>query len=84
MAVAGLNPHAGENGLFGTEDAEQIAPAVAAARTRFNDTLKDGARAGGGRVRGLMRSALVVTEVALALILLAALRAVPFTACSRM
>src|SRR5215211_2378665 len=31
VAVAGLNPHAGENGLFGTEDAEQIAPAVAAA-----------------------------------------------------
>ena len=31
VAVAGLNPHAGENGLFGTEDAEKIAPAVAAA-----------------------------------------------------
>ncbi len=31
IAVAGLNPHAGENGLFGTEDTEQIAPAVAAA-----------------------------------------------------
>lgn len=31
IAVAGLNPHAGENCLFGTEDAEQIAPAVAAA-----------------------------------------------------
>jgi 4-hydroxythreonine-4-phosphate dehydrogenase len=31
VAVAGLNPHAGENGLFGTEDAEFIAPAVAAA-----------------------------------------------------
>jgi 4-hydroxythreonine-4-phosphate dehydrogenase len=31
IAVAGLNPHAGENGLFGTEDAEQIAPAVATA-----------------------------------------------------
>jgi 4-hydroxythreonine-4-phosphate dehydrogenase len=31
VAVAGLNPHAGENRLFGTEDAEQIAPAVAAA-----------------------------------------------------
>ncbi|HEX6710187.1 MAG TPA: 4-hydroxythreonine-4-phosphate dehydrogenase PdxA, partial [Rubrobacter sp.] len=26
VAVAGLNPHAGENGLFGTEDAEHIAP----------------------------------------------------------
>ncbi len=31
VAVAGLNPHAGESGLFGTEDAERIAPAVAAA-----------------------------------------------------
>ena len=31
VAVAGLNPHAGENGLIGTEDAERIAPAVAAA-----------------------------------------------------
>ena len=48
-----------------------LAPAVAAARTRFNETLKDGARAGSGRFRTLMRSGLVVTEVALALILLA-------------
>lgn len=31
VAVAGLNPHAGENGLFGHEDSEIIAPAVAAA-----------------------------------------------------
>jgi 4-hydroxythreonine-4-phosphate dehydrogenase len=31
VAVAGLNPHAGENGLFGSEDAEQIAPAIASA-----------------------------------------------------
>lgn len=29
VAVAGLNPHAGENGLFGTEDATVIAPVVA-------------------------------------------------------
>ncbi|MDP9425617.1 MAG: 4-hydroxythreonine-4-phosphate dehydrogenase PdxA [Actinomycetota bacterium] len=28
VAVAGLNPHAGENGLFGTEDSERIRPAV--------------------------------------------------------
>jgi 4-hydroxythreonine-4-phosphate dehydrogenase len=33
VAVAGLNPHAGENGLFGTEDAERIAPAIEEART---------------------------------------------------
>lgn len=28
IAVAGLNPHAGEHGLFGNEDAEEIQPAV--------------------------------------------------------
>jgi len=28
IAVAGLNPHAGENGLFGTEEIEEIGPAV--------------------------------------------------------
>jgi 4-hydroxythreonine-4-phosphate dehydrogenase len=32
IAVCGLNPHAGEGGLLGTEDAAVIAPAVAAAR----------------------------------------------------
>jgi 4-hydroxythreonine-4-phosphate dehydrogenase len=32
VAVAGLNPHAGENGLFGHEDQAVIAPAIAAAR----------------------------------------------------
>ncbi len=32
IAVAGLNPHCGEGGLFGTEDDDEIAPAVAAAR----------------------------------------------------
>jgi 4-phospho-D-threonate 3-dehydrogenase / 4-phospho-D-erythronate 3-dehydrogenase len=34
IAVCGLNPHAGENGLLGEEDAELIAPAVAAAKER--------------------------------------------------
>jgi 4-hydroxythreonine-4-phosphate dehydrogenase len=28
IAVAGLNPHAGENGLFGREEIEEISPAV--------------------------------------------------------
>lgn len=28
MAVAGLNPHSGENGIFGREDLDEIAPAV--------------------------------------------------------
>ncbi|MCC2632833.1 MAG: 4-hydroxythreonine-4-phosphate dehydrogenase PdxA [Ramlibacter sp.] len=32
IAVAGLNPHAGEGGLFGREEIEAIAPAVQAAR----------------------------------------------------
>lgn len=32
IAVAGLNPHAGEGGAFGGEDAGEIAPAVAQAR----------------------------------------------------
>ncbi|WDR07158.1 4-hydroxythreonine-4-phosphate dehydrogenase PdxA [Devosia rhodophyticola] len=33
IAVAGINPHCGENGLFGTEDDKQIAPAVERARS---------------------------------------------------
>ena len=37
IAVAGLNPHAGEHGLMGTEDDEVIAPAVGAARARGID-----------------------------------------------
>ena len=32
IAVCGLNPHAGEHGLFGDEDARVIAPAIEAAR----------------------------------------------------
>lgn len=32
IAVAGLNPHAGEGGLFGDEEARIIAPAIAQAR----------------------------------------------------
>lgn len=34
IAVCGLNPHAGEHGLFGFEDANIIAPAIQEARTR--------------------------------------------------
>ncbi|PKO14427.1 MAG: 4-hydroxythreonine-4-phosphate dehydrogenase PdxA [Chloroflexi bacterium HGW-Chloroflexi-10] len=32
IAIAGLNPHCGENGLFGSEDVEQIQPAIDLAR----------------------------------------------------
>ncbi len=32
IGVAGLNPHSGDNGLFGTEDMEEIAPAIEAAK----------------------------------------------------
>jgi 4-hydroxythreonine-4-phosphate dehydrogenase len=37
IAVAGLNPHAGEGGLFGREDIDIIAPAIALARAEGID-----------------------------------------------
>ncbi|MDJ0975857.1 MAG: 4-hydroxythreonine-4-phosphate dehydrogenase PdxA [Planctomycetota bacterium] len=37
LAVCGLNPHAGEEGLFGREDLDVIRPAVEAARERGID-----------------------------------------------
>lgn len=37
IAVAGLNPHAGEGGLFGREDIEIIAPAIAQAQAEGLD-----------------------------------------------
>ncbi len=37
LALAGLNPHAGEGGLLGTEDRDVLAPAAAAARGRGID-----------------------------------------------
>ncbi len=56
MAVAGLNPHAGEGGLFGTEEIDAIVPAIEAARARgldvsgpiAPDTVFMRARAGAG------------------------------------
>lgn len=39
IAVAGLNPHCGEGGLFGTEDDAHIAPAVAQARAEGIDAV---------------------------------------------
>jgi 4-hydroxythreonine-4-phosphate dehydrogenase len=37
IAIAGLNPHAGEAGVLGTEDDEVLAPSVAAARAHGID-----------------------------------------------
>lgn len=37
IGVAGLNPHAGEGGLFGREEIDTIAPAIAAARAEGID-----------------------------------------------
>ena len=42
IAVAGLNPHAGEGGTFGNEELEQIEPALATARARYPDLSIDG------------------------------------------
>ncbi|WP_163877927.1 4-hydroxythreonine-4-phosphate dehydrogenase PdxA [Rhizobium laguerreae] len=39
IAVAGLNPHCGENGLFGTEDIEFLAPAVEQAQAKGIDVV---------------------------------------------
>ncbi|WP_028603255.1 4-hydroxythreonine-4-phosphate dehydrogenase PdxA [Ottowia thiooxydans] len=39
IGVAGLNPHAGEGGLFGREEIEIIAPAISAARAEGIDAL---------------------------------------------
>jgi 4-hydroxythreonine-4-phosphate dehydrogenase len=57
IGVAGLNPHAGEGGLFGREEVEVISPAIAAARAEgldasgpfAPDTVFMRARAKGGR-----------------------------------
>ena len=57
VAVAGLNPHAGEGGLFGDEEARIIAPAIARGRAAGIDVVGPIAadtlfvRAIGGRVR---------------------------------
>ncbi|MBQ9988433.1 MAG: 4-hydroxythreonine-4-phosphate dehydrogenase PdxA [Clostridia bacterium] len=39
MAVAGLNPHSGEHGLFGNEEVEQIEPAIKEAREKGFDVV---------------------------------------------
>ena len=47
-----------------------LAPAISAARTDLVETLKEGARTGGAPLRRRLRGALVVSEVALAILLL--------------
>lgn len=42
VAVAGLNPHAGESGIMGSEDMERIAPAVLRAREAFPGAMIEG------------------------------------------
>ena len=39
VAVAGLNPHCGEHGLFGTEEAEEIEPAIKLAQAEGIDAV---------------------------------------------
>lgn len=39
VAVAGLNPHAGEHGLFGTEEIDEIIPAIELARAEGIDAV---------------------------------------------
>ena len=47
-----------------------LAPAISAARTNLIESLKESARGGSGPLRRWLRSALVVSEVALAIVLL--------------
>jgi 4-phospho-D-threonate 3-dehydrogenase / 4-phospho-D-erythronate 3-dehydrogenase len=42
VAVAGLNPHAGESGIMGGEDVERILPAVERARATFPNSMIEG------------------------------------------
>lgn len=39
IAVAGLNPHSGEEGMFGTEEVEHIQPAIKAAQNKGIDVI---------------------------------------------
>lgn len=39
IAVAGLNPHCGENGMFGTEEIEEIIPAIKSAQEKGIDVI---------------------------------------------
>lgn len=39
LAVAGLNPHSGENGLFGSEEMDEIVPAIKSMQARGFDVI---------------------------------------------
>lgn len=41
IAVCGVNPHAGEHGLFGDEESRILAPAISAARAATGATISD-------------------------------------------
>ena len=47
IAVAGLNPHAGENGLLGREEQDLMQPALIAALPALRETFGDGLRVDG-------------------------------------
>src|SRR6185369_1043751 len=47
-----------------------LAPALEAAKTNLQDSLKDGGRGSAGGARSRLRSALVIAEIALSLVLL--------------
>src|SRR2546425_952293 len=49
LAVAGLNPHAGEEGAFGHEERDEIVPAIAAARPSRGSPPRTGGRCDAGR-----------------------------------
>ncbi len=42
VAVAGLNPHAGESGIMGREEAEVMSPAISRARSAFPESIIEG------------------------------------------
>ena len=65
LAVLGLNPHAGEGGLLGTEDRDVIAPAVAAARGRGLDV--DGPFGADGYFGAMMRAGRPTHDAVLAM-----------------
>lgn len=48
LVIAALNPHAGEQGIFGKEEEKFIIPAIARAKTLFENSVIPGSRASAG------------------------------------